>query len=42
MDSDHADYLAAGIDAVVVKPIKLGDLRAALELGRRKSANAAD
>ncbi len=42
MDIERAEYLAAGMDAVVTKPIKMGDLRAALELGRRHAASAAD
>jgi signal transduction histidine kinase/ActR/RegA family two-component response regulator len=42
MESERAEYLAAGIDAVVTKPIKMADLKAALELGRRHAANAAD
>ncbi|MFN7193815.1 MAG: response regulator, partial [Rhodospirillales bacterium] len=42
MDTERAEYLAAGMDAVITKPIKMGDLRAALELGSRHAANAAD
>ncbi|MCA3263138.1 MAG: response regulator [Telmatospirillum sp.] len=42
MDSERAEYLAAGMDAVVTKPIKMGALRAALELGSRHAENAAD
>jgi CheY-like chemotaxis protein len=40
MSSERAEYLAAGMDAVVTKPIKMGDLRAALELGSRHATRA--
>jgi CheY-like chemotaxis protein len=38
MDSERAAYLATGMEAVVTKPIKMADLRAALEFGDRHGA----
>lgn len=38
MDSERAAYLAAGMEAVVTKPIKMADLRAALAFGGRYEA----
>ena len=41
MESDRESYLAAGMDAVVTKPIKMSDLTAAIALVAKRAASAA-
>jgi|GEM_PF-5925675 len=41
MDSDRDAYLAAGMDAVVTKPIKMSDLTAAIALVAKRAPSAA-